>query len=295
MLFVSQLINGLQLGSIYALVALGYTMVYGIIRLLNFAHGDILMIGAYIALFTLLSFYNAPWVVVVVTIIGCTLLAVTLEKLAYKPLRHAPRLSILITAIGISMLLQNIAQFFWGAGGRSFPVHLMLPPQNIEFGNFSISNNALITIAATIISMLVLTYIVRNTRLGKAMRAVSQDADAARLMGVNVNSVITFTFAIGAALAGVGAVLYAMRFPLIMPTIGGMLGLKSFVAAIVGGIGSIPGAMVGGFLIGFLEVLVVALPWGLSGWIDGIVFLLLIIMLMVRPSGIMGKNIIEKV
>ena len=292
MLFVSQLINGLQLGSIYALVALGYTMVYGIIRLLNFAHGEILMIGAYVALFTL-GAYFAPWVVVVATIAVCTLLAVLIEKLTYTPLRYAPRLSVLITAIGLSMLLQNVAQFFWGAAGHSFPGHLLLAPANFQLGNMQISNNSVITIAASVFSMIVLTVLVRSTRLGKAMRAVSQDADAARLMGVNVNTVITFTFAVGAALAGVGAVLYAIRFPLISPTIGGMLGLKSFVAAIVGGVGSIPGAMIGGYLIGLLEVLVVAV--GLSGWTDGVVFLLLIIMLMVRPTGIMGSNVMEKV
>lgn len=290
--FILQLINGLQLGSIYALIALGYSMVYGIIRLLNFAHGDILMIGAYVALFALGSYFS-PWIVVVATVVACTLLAVLIEKLTYKPLRNAPRLSVLITAIGISMFLQNIAQYFFGAAGRSFPVHLMLTPQNFQFGNILISNNSIITIVATILSMVLLTFIVKSTRLGKAMRAVSQDADAARLMGVNVNNVITFTFAVGAALAGVGAILYSLRFPLVMPTIGAMLGLKAFVAAIVGGIGSIPGAMIGGYVIGLLEVLVIAV--GLSGWTDGIVFLLLIIVLMVKPTGIMGKNIMEKV
>ena len=292
MLILNQLINGLQLGSIYALVALGYTMVYGIIRLLNFAHGEILMIGAYVALFTL-GAYFAPWIVVVATVVACTVLAVTIEKLTYTPLRHAPRLSVLITAIGLSMLLQNLAQYFWGAGGISFPTHLLLESTNIQIGGMQISNHSLITIVASVASMIALTVLVRNTRLGKAMRAVSQDADAARLMGVNVNTVITFTFAVGAALAGIGAVLYAIRFPFITPTIGGMLGLKSFVAAIVGGVGSIPGAMIGGYLIGLLEVLVIAT--GHSGWTDGVVFLLLIVMLMVRPAGIMGRNITEKV
>lgn len=292
MLFIAQLINGLQLGSIYALVALGYTMVYGIIRLLNFAHGEVLMIGGYIALWTLVGGVD-PWLVIIATILGCTLLAVIMEKLTYKPLRNAPRLSILITAIGISMLLQNLAQYFWGAAGVSFPAHQLLVAENINIGGVNIYNVSIITIAASIFSMIVLTFLVRSTKLGKAMRAVSQDADAARLMGVNVNTVITFTFAVGAALAGVGAVLYALRFPWITPTIGGMLGLKSFVAAIVGGVGSIPGAMIGGYVIGLLEVMVVAA--GMSGWADGIVFLLLIVVLMFKPTGIMGQNIMEKV
>jgi len=292
MLFVAQIINGLQLGAIYALVALGYSMVYSIIRLLNFAHGDVIMVGGYVALFTL-GFGLAPVNVVLLTIAGCTVLAVIMEKLAYKPLRYAPRLSLLITAIGISMLLQNLAQYFFGAGGMSFPGHLLIPQESILVGTILLSYNSIITFAATILSMVFLTYLVRSTRLGKAMRAVSQDADAARLMGVNVNNIITFTFAVGAALAGVGALLYALRFPLISPTIGAMLGLKAFVAAVVGGIGSMPGAMVGGFVIGLLEVLVIAM--GHSSWVDGIVFFVLILVLMVRPTGILGRPIVEKV
>jgi len=292
MLFVSQLINGLQLGSIYALVALGYNMVYGIIKLLNFAHGDIIMVGGYIALFAL-TFGMHPLLAATLTVGGCALLAIIIEKAAYTPLRFAPRLSLLITAIGVSILLQNLAQFFFSASGRSFPGHLLLPHGNVRILGVYVAYTSLMTIAAAVVSMAGLTFLVRKTKLGKAMRAVSEDTGAAQLMGINVNSVITFTFAVGAALAGVGALMYAVRFPLITPTIGAMLGLKAFVAAVFGGIGSIPGAMLGGFAIGLLEVLVIAV--GLSGWVDGVVFLLLILVLMIRPTGIMGRNLMEKV
>jgi len=292
MLFIAQLINGLQLGSIYALVALGYSMVYGIIKLLNFAHGDVIMVGAYIALFAL-TFGQHPLLAALLTVAGCVLLAVVMEKLAYTPLRFAPRLSLLITAIGISILLQNLAQLFFAARGRSFPGHLLIPQGSVVIGGAMVAYSSLITIAVSIVSMVVLTFIVRKTKLGKAMRAVSEDTSAAQLMGINVNSVITFTFAVGAALAGIGALMYGVRYPLIFPTMGAMLGLKAFVAAVFGGIGSIPGAVLGGYLIGLLEVSVTAV--GLAGWVDGVVFLLLILMLMVRPTGIMGQNLMEKV
>ncbi|MCL2852002.1 MAG: branched-chain amino acid ABC transporter permease [Defluviitaleaceae bacterium] len=292
MLFVSQLINGLQLGSIYALVALGYSMVYGIIKLLNFAHGDIIMVGGYIALFTL-TFGQHPLIAAALTVAGCTVLAIVIEKLAYTPLRFAPRLSLLITAIGVSILLQNLAQYFFSATGRSFPGHLLLPQGGIALGSVQVAYTSIITILTSLISMVILTILVRRTRLGKAMRAVSEDQDAARLMGINVNSVITFTFAVGAALAGIGALMYSVRYPLMFPTMGAMLGLKAFVAAVFGGIGSIPGAMLGGYAIGMLEVLVTAV--GLSGWVDGVVFMVLICVLMVRPTGIMGRSIMEKV
>ena len=293
MLFISQLINGLQLGSIYALVALGYSMVYGIVKLLNFAHGDIIMVGGYIALFSLTLFNFSPIVAALITVGGCTLLAIIIEKLAYTPLRYAPRLSLLITAIGISILLQNLAQLIFGADGASFPASRLLPMGSVAFAGGSISYRAIITIVVSIISMAILTILVQKTKLGKAMRAVSEDTGAAQLMGINVNHVITFTFAVGAFLAGVGALLYSVQFPLIMPTTGAMLGLTAFVAAVLGGIGSIPGAMVGGYLVGLLEILVVAV--GLDRWTDGAVFLILILVLMIRPTGIMGRPMIEKV
>ena len=292
MLFVSHLINGLQVGSIYALVALGYTMVYGIIKLLNFAHGDVIMVGGYIALFSL-TFGMHPVIASVLTVAGCTLLAIIIEKLAYTPLRFAPRLSLLITAIGISILLQNLAQYFFTANDRSFPGQLLFPVGHFMLGDVRVAYTSLITIAVSVASMLALTTLVKQTKLGKAMRAVSEDQGAAQLMGINVNHIITFTFAVGAALAGIGALLYGVRYPLIGPTIGAMLGLKAFVAAVFGGIGSIPGTMVGGYTIGILEIAVTAA--GLSGWVDGVVFLLLIVVLMVRPTGLMGRPMMEKV
>ena len=294
MLLISHLIHGLQVGSIYALVALGYTMVYGIIKLLNFAHGDIIMVGGYIALFSLtLNSGMHPVLAALITVAGCTLLAIIIEKLAYTPLRLAPRLSLLITAIGISILLQNLAQYFFTANDRSFPGRLLLPVGNFMLGDIRISYTALITLVVSVASMIALTMLVKSTKLGKAMRAVSEDTGAAQLMGINVNNVITFTFAVGAALAGIGALLYSVHFPIINPTIGAMLGLKAFVAAVFGGIGSIPGTMVGGYAIGILEALVTAA--GFSAWVDGVVFLLLILVLMVRPTGLMGRPIMEKV
>jgi len=293
MIFVNQLIIGLQMGSIYALVALGYSMVYGIVKLLNFAHGDIIMVGGYIALFALTGAHMPPVLAAIVTVLGCTLLAVVIEKLAYKPLRTAPRLSLLITAIGVSILLQNMAQLLFSADGRSFPAHMLLPAGSISIGGFQIAYTVLTTILVSVGSMIALTVLVQKSKLGKAMRAVSEDTGAAQLMGINVNHIITFTFAVGAALAGVGALLYSVQFQLIMPTIGVMLGMRAFVAAVLGGIGSIPGAMIGGYAIGLLEALVASMGW--SRWLDGAVFLILILVFMVRPTGIMGRPMLEKV
>ena len=292
MLFFSQLVNGLQLGSIYALIALGYSMVYGIIMLLNFAHGDVIMVGGYIALFALTAGIN-PVVSAAMAVFGCVILASLIYKSAYSPLGNAPRLSLLITAIGVSMLLQNLAQLFFSAGARSFPASRIMPTVNFDVGGVNISLTSIVTIAVAIVSMAALTFIVQNTKMGKAMRAVSEDKEASQLMGVNVNNVILLTFAVGAALAGIGAILYSARYPLISPTMGALPGLKAFVAAVLGGIGSIPGAMIGGFAIGLFEVLVTAM--GLSTWADGVVFGILIIVLLVKPTGIMGLNIAEKV
>ncbi len=292
MLFISQLINGLQLGSIYALVALGYSMVYGIIMLLNFAHGDIIMVGGYIAMLIITAGIN-PAVAVIASIVGCAVLAMIIEKIAYKPLRSAPRISLLITAIGVSMLLQNLAQLIFSANAKSFPSSSIMAVQNISLGGAQISVTALITIIVSIISMIALTILVQKTRMGKAMRAVSEDMGAAQLMGINVNRTVSFTFAVGSALAGIGSILYCCRYPVLTPTMGSMLGLKAFVAAVLGGIGSIPGAMIGGFAIGLAEVLVTSL--GLSEWADGIVFAILIVVLLFRPTGFMGKSMSEKV
>ncbi len=289
--FLTQLLNGLQLGSIYALVALGYTMVYGIILLLNFAHGDIIMIGAYISWIVMSQLGLSPVLAVLLSVLGCTLLGVLIDKVAYAPLRNAPRLSILITAIGVSYLLENGAQLVFGADAKVVPS--FIDTTSINVASLQLSPIALLTVAVTAVSTAVLSFLVQRTKLGKAMRAVSEDMGAARLMGINVNTTISFTFAMGSALAGIGAVLYCMAYSQATPTMGVMLGTKAFVAAVLGGIGSIPGAVIGGLLVGFAEVLVSAI--GLSVWKDAVVFLLLIIVLIVKPTGILGRTMSEKV
>ena len=289
-LFVSQLFNGLQTGSVYALVALGYSMVYGIILLLNFAHGDIIMVGAYTAFYAMTAFHLHPILSVVLAVVTSTLLGVVIEKVAYTPLRSAPRLSLLITAIGISFLLENGAQLLFGADTKSMDT---LVPGNVSFGSVTISYTAILTIIVAVIAMVALTLLVQKTKLGKAMRAVSEDMGAAQLMGISLNKTISFTFAVGSALAGIGSVLYLCAYSQASPTMGSMLGLKAFVAAVLGGIGSNPGAMIGGFAIGLLEALVAAV--GLSVWKDAVVFAILIVVLLVKPSGIMGHPVTEKV
>ncbi|MCI6951953.1 MAG: branched-chain amino acid ABC transporter permease [Christensenellales bacterium] len=286
-----QIINGLQSGSIYALVALGYSMVYGIIMLLNFAHGDIIMIGAYIAWLCMARFALNPVFAILFAILGCVLLGVSIEKIAYKPLRNSPRISLLITAIGISFLLENAAQMIFGAGAQVIPPFFTVP--NASIGQVEIPGTAIVTVAVTALSMVALTLLIQKTKMGKAMRAVSEDTGAAQLMGININRTISFTFAIGSALAGIGSVLYCTAYPQATATMGSMLGLKAFVAAVLGGIGSIPGAMIGGFAIGLAEALVSAA--GLSVWKDGVVFAILIVVLLVKPTGILGRSMSEKV
>ena len=290
-MFLTQVLNGLQLGSIYALVALGYTMVYGIILLLNFAHGDIIMFGSYVAWIALVQLGLNPSIAVLLAIFGCVLLGVLIDKVAYAPLREAPRLSILITAIGVSYLLENGVQLLLGADAKVVPSIIDLGTVQV-FGS-TLSGTALLTVAVTIVATVVLTVLVQKTRLGKAMRAVSEDMGAARLMGVNVNSTISFTFAVGSALAGIAAILYTMAYQQASPTMGVMLGTKAFVAAVLGGIGSIPGAVIGGLIVGFSEVFVAA--FGLSVWQDAVVFLLLILVLIVKPTGLLGRPVTEKV
>ena len=291
MSFFTQLLNGLQLGSIYALVALGYTMVYGIILLLNFAHGDIIMAGAYISWIAMAQLGIHPALAALLSIVGCMALGVAIDKIAYAPLREAPRLSVLITAIGVSYFLESGSQLIFGADAKVVPAFVNLT--TVSFGSVTLSLTAILTVAITCISTIVLTFLVQKTRLGKAMRAVSEDMGAARLMGVNVNSTISFTFAVGSALAGIGAILYSMAYHQATPTMGIMLGTKAFVAAVLGGIGSIPGAVVGGHVVGFVEVSVAAL--GLSVWQDAVVFLLLIVVLVVKPTGLLGHAVTEKV
>lgn len=290
-IILRQIINGLQAGSIYALVALGYSMVYGIIMLLNFAHGDVIMIGAYIAWLAMARFALDPVLAVAAAVIGCVLLGVTIEKVAYTPLRKSPRISLLITAIGISFLLENASQMIFGAGAKTMPV--LFPGDPVTFAGIDLSSSAILTFVVTAVSMVLLTMLVRSTKMGKAMRAVSEDTGAAQLMGININRTVSFTFAIGSALAGIASVLYCAAYPQATPTMGAMLGLKAFVAAVLGGIGSIPGAMIGGFAIGLAEALVSAV--GLSVWKDGVVFAILIVVLLVKPTGILGRPMIEKV
>ena len=289
--FITQVLNGLQLGSIYALVALGYTMVYGIILLLNFAHGDIIMVGAYISWLVMSKLGLNPVIAVVLSIVGCMLLGVLIDKVAYAPLRDAPRLSILITAIGVSYFLENGSQLLFGADAKVVPAYTSV--SNIQVGDLTLSFSAIVTVVVTAVATVVLTFLVQKTKLGKAMRAVSEDMGAARLMGINVNTTISFTFAVGSALAGIGAVLYCMAYTQASPTMGIMLGTKAFVAAVLGGIGSIPGAVIGGLLVGFAEVFVSAI--GLSVWQDAVVFLLLIVVLIVKPTGLLGRPMTEKV
>ena len=289
--FLQQLANGLILGSVYALLALGYTMVYGIIKLINFAHGDIYMIGAFMGYYLInalhLNFFGA----LILSMVGTAILGVVIEFLAYRPLRNSTRIAALITAIGVSFLLEYGMVFFVGANTRSFPQ--VIKTVRYTLGPISISNIQLMILGISILLMVGLQFIVQKTKMGKAMRAVSVDSDAAQLMGINVNRTISFTFALGSALAGAAGVLIALYYNSLEPLMGMTPGIKSFVAAVLGGIGIIPGAALGGFVIGLLETFATAV--GLSDFRDAIVYAILIIILLVRPAGILGKNVKEKV
>ena len=290
MAFLSHLIYGLQLGAIYALVALGYSMVYGIIRLINFSHGDIIMVASFVVWY-LIARLNVPvWLSILICVAFTSLLGVAIEKLAYKPLRHSARISLLITAIGISFFLQNAAQLIFGADPVMFE---NLLPGNLSLGALTVSRVSVIIICVSIVLMIALVLLVNKTRMGRAMRAVSEDESTAALMGINVNTTISFAFALGSALAAVAAILYSCAYTQISPTMGGMLGLKAFVAAVLGGIGSIPGAMLGGILIGICETLTKA--YISSSFADAIVFGILIVVLIIRPSGLLGVKTKEKV
>ena len=303
LLFIQQILSGLKIGSVYALVALGYTMVYGIIRLINFAHGDFIMVGAYTLFFTLpvMSSLGMPlWLAVIPAVVVCIVVGVIVEKAAYKPVRERGNsMTALITAIAMSLLLENGAQVLFGASPRSMGAILSVP--NFTIGDVKLNGNTLATIAIGVVVMVGLQVFVKRTRTGKAMRAVSEDGQASVLMGINVNSTITKTFVIGAGLAGVASLMYCAAYPQVTPTMGAMLGLKAFVAAVLGGIGSIPGAMVGGLAVGLIESLTKAYIGDVTGGIitsafsDAVVFLILIVVLLIKPSGIMGKNVGEKV
>ncbi|MBR5581317.1 MAG: branched-chain amino acid ABC transporter permease [Treponema sp.] len=294
-LFLQQLINGLSLGSVYALIALGYTMVYGIVKLINFAHGDILMLGAYSGYFVLRQFGTTPvgmFLAFIFAMVVCAVISILIERFAYRPLRSAPRLNSLITAIAVSLILQNGARVlpFIGPNPRQYPT---METININLGVVSISNIQLIVIALSAVLMLILNYIINYTKTGKAMRAVSYDMQAASLMGISVNKTIAFTFALGAVLAAAGGVLYATAYPQIEPTMGTMPGLKAFVAAVLGGIGSVPGAMLGGYILGVAETMTKGFID--SQYADAISFSILIIILLVKPTGILGEKIRVKV
>ncbi len=290
---LNYLITGLGLGSVYALIALGYSMVYGIAKMLNFAHGDIIMVGAYTAFFALSRFNLPVAAAVLLSVAVCVVLGVVIEKLAYKPLRQATSLSVLITAIGVSYFLQNGAQLIWSSNTKMFPAAFGNGALSLFGGQLSISYLTLITIGTCIVIMIALTAFINKTKTGKAMRACSEDKGAAALMGINVNTIISITFAIGSGLAAVAAVLLCSAYPTVSPTLGSMPGIKAFTAAVFGGIGSIPGAFLGGLLLGVIETFTKAyISTQLS---DAIVFGVLIVVLLIKPTGLLGKKISEKV
>lgn len=293
MIFISNLISGIRLGSIYAIIALGYTMVYGIAKMLNFAHGDVIMIGAYSA-FLALYRANLPLpIALIISIIICTLLGVIIERLAYKPLRQASSLAVLITAIGVSYFLQNLALLIWGSAAKIFPTILDYGSINLFNDQLKLSYQMLITITVCIVIMILLNLFIKKTKIGKAMRACSEDKEAAALMGINVDNIISLTFAIGSGLAAIAALLLCAAYPTVTPTLGSMPGIKAFTAAVIGGIGSIPGALLGGLLLGVIEIIVKA--YGLSELTDAIAFGVLILVLLFKPTGLLGKKVKEKV
>lgn len=291
--FLTFFVSGLSLGSVYAIIALGYTMVYGIAKMLNFAHGDVIMIGGYVSFVAMTSFGVNPLFSVFVAAVSCMILGVVIERVAYRPLRGANSLSVLITAIGVSYLLQNIALLIYGANTKSYKSIIAGPPAQLFNNQLIISRESIVTIITCIAVMLLLTLFINKTKLGVAMKAVSEDRGASILMGINVNATIALTFAIGSFLAGIAGVLLCSSYPTLTPTTGAMPGIKAFVAAVIGGIGSIPGAFLGGLLLGVLENLSKA--YISSQLSDAIVFSVLIIMLLVRPQGLLGKKSIEKV
>ena len=293
MSFLSYLINGISLGSVYAIIALGYTMVYGIARMLNFAHGDIIMVGGFTVFTIVTTMGGSPVVGILASVVVCTVLGVTIERVAYRPLRDASPLAVLITAIGVSYLLQNVALLIFGSNARQFTSVITVPALKLAGGKLSISSVTIVTILSCIVIMAALMTFINKTKMGQAMLAVSEDRGAATLMGINVNRTISVTFAIGSALAAVAGVLLCSAYPSLSPYTGSMPGIKAFVAAVFGGIGSIPGAFIGGILLGIIEIL--GRAYISSQLSDAIVFAVLIVVLLVKPTGLLGKQIQEKV
>lgn len=293
MSFLSYLINGISLGSIYAIIALGYTMVYGIAKMLNFAHGDVIMVGGFVVFSTMSGMGLPPVISVLISIVVCTALGMLIERIAYKPLRKASKLAVLITAIGVSYFLQNVALLIYGSNTKSFTSVVSIDPISLADGAVIISGETIVTIIACIVIMAGLTSFIKYSKSGRAMLAVSEDSGAAQLMGVNVNATIALTFAIGSGLAAVAGVLLCSSYPALTPYTGAMPGIKAFVAAVFGGIGSIPGAFVGGILLGVIEILGKA--YISAQLADAIVFAVLVIVLLVKPTGLLGKQIQEKV
>lgn len=300
-LFLQQLLNGLSLGSIYALVALGYTMVYGVLRLINFAHGDVYMLGAFAGFYASKLLHGRlgdaggglleAGAILLLSMLACALVGILIERFAYRPVRRASRLTLLIVAIGVSLLIENLAQLLFGADPKFFPQ--ILPERMYDWGGVLITNQQILIFVTAVLLMIALRWLIMGTRTGKAMRAVAFNADAARLMGINVNAIIGLTFAIGSALAAAGGILVSLNQPSIDPIMGLMTGIKAFVAAVLGGIGNIPGAVIGGLIIGLAETLVAG--YGSSTYRDAIAFLILIIILLFKPEGILGKGQVEKV
>ncbi len=293
MTFIFNLINGISLGSVYAIIALGYTMVYGIAKMLNFAHGDVIMIGAYVSYCMTTYMGLNPLLSVLIAMVVCTALGIVIEGLAYKPLRKAPALAVLITAIGVSYFLQNSALLIWGSAPKNFSSIVSFDSLSLAGGKLIITSESIVTVIACVIIMIALTLFIKKSKMGKAMRAVSEDKGAAELMGINVNLTISVTFAIGSALAAIAGVLLCSAYPILIPTTGSMPGIKAFTAAVFGGIGSIPGAMLGGILLGIIEIF--GRAYISSELADAIVFAVLIIVLLVKPTGLLGKKINEKV
>lgn len=293
-IFMQQLANGISIGSLYALIAIGYTMVYGILRLINFAHGDIFMMAAYFMVFSMVNF-SLPWYVsTAIVIVATVLLGVIIEKAAYKPLRDAPRMSIMISAIGVSFLLENLATYLFTGVPKGFP-DIPILTKAISFGDVSLSVVTLVTPIITIILLYIVLFITNKTKIGMAMRASSKDFETARLMGININRVISTTFIIGSGLAAIGAILWGSKYPSVIPLMGVMPGLKCFIAAVLGGIGNTTGAVLGGFILGMAEIMLVTFLPSLTGYRDAIAFIILIVVLLVKPTGLLGEKVTDKV